>query len=58
MKPQQNLTQIAIGHLHPRREIRFWQAYRGALCIDENNSIAILRAKYKGMPNITFKSVR
>ena len=45
-------------HHRPLKAIKFWQAYNGTLCIDENNSIAILRARYKQMPQIYFKAIR
>lgn len=40
-----------------RREILFWQAWFGNTLIDQNNSLPILRNKWKGQ-NLIFKSVR
>lgn len=42
----------------PRKPILYWEAYFGNTCIDINNSIALLRHKYKGQPGVTFKGVR
>jgi hypothetical protein len=49
--------------LHPMRKVKvrkeplYWQVYYGGVLIDENNSIALLRHKWKGQ-KVIFKSVR
>ncbi len=41
-----------------RSPILFWEAYFGNTCIDQNNSIALLRHKYKGQPGVTYTAIR
>jgi hypothetical protein len=56
------LTYTAHKQLHPRRPIRYWEVHiqtnwlGGTCCIDQNNSIAILRAKYGN--TVIYKSIR
>ena len=40
-----------------RKPIKYWQAIRNNVVIDENNSIALLRHKY-GNVGIRYQSVR
>ena len=41
-----------------RREIKYWNAYMGDKLIDSNNSIALLRHKWKTYKQVIFKAVR
>lgn len=43
---------------HTTKPIRYWAAYKGNTLIDTNNSIALLRFKYKGVHGVTYRSVR
>jgi hypothetical protein len=49
---------IANQQRHPRKPIKGWEAYIGNKCIDDNNSVAILRARYQGNKAVKFKAVR
>lgn len=53
------LSQQVFNQKHPTKPIKFWNAiakYGENIIIDSNNSIAILRSKYKD--SVYYKSVR
>lgn len=54
MTKRNKTEQVAHEHYHPYKPIRYWQASNG----DINNSIALLRHKYKYDKSITFRAIR
>ena len=52
------LVQKQKDNNRERKEIKWWNAYVGDKLIDSNNSIALLRHKWKGYKNVIFRSQR
>jgi len=52
------LVQKQQQNKRERKEIKYWNAYMGEKLIDSNNSVALLRHKWKTYKNVIFKAVR
>ena len=52
------LVQKQKDNNRERKEIKWWNAYVGDKLIDSNNSIALLRHKWKPYKNVIFRSQR
>lgn len=50
--------QIPAVHPKVRLEIKYWEAWHCGVLIDQNNSIAILRHKWRFSPGVIFKAIR
>jgi len=52
------LVQKQQQNKRERKEIKYWNAYMGDKLIDSNNSVALLRHKWKTYKQVIFKAVR
>ncbi len=52
------LVQKQKDNNRERKEIKYWNAYLNGKLIDSNNSIALLRHKWKNYKTVTFRSER
>lgn len=58
MRTNSAAERIALKPKGVNKPVRYWQAVQNGVVIDENNSVALLRFKWKNYPQTIFKAVR
>lgn len=58
MRTNSPAERIALNPKRQNKPVLFWEAVQCGAVIDTNNSIALLRFKWKGVQGVTFKAKR